>query len=85
MTFTLKINARNDIHLPADLLRYLNLGEDRILKVEVQDNKVVLVPVDLEARYSTEEMKGLEHLHEDEKEHGWISLDKPEDVDRLIK
>ena len=57
MTLTLKINARNDIHLPAEALRLLNLGKERLIKAEVKGNCLVLVPVDLEPRYSHQELE----------------------------
>jgi len=85
MTVTLKVNARNDIHLPAEVLRQLNLGRDRIVKGEIRGNVLVLVPVDLEPRYSPEELEGLDRLHTEEKKKGWIPLKTPEDIDRLLK
>jgi antitoxin component of MazEF toxin-antitoxin module len=85
MTLTLKVNTRNDLHLPAALLRHLNLGDDRILKVEIKDNVVVLIPVDLEPRYSAEELEGLDRVHKDEKQKGWINLKNAKDIDSLLK
>ena len=85
MTFTLKINARNDLHLPSEMLRQLNLGEDKILRGEIRENRLVLIPVDLEPRYSHEELEGLERLHKEEKKRGWIPLELPKDIDRLVK
>ena len=85
MTYTLRINARNDIHLPSDLLTQLNVGEDRIVKVEQRGNALVLVPVDLEPRYSKEELEGLDRLHEDQKRKGWIPLKTPKDINALLK
>lgn len=85
MTVTLKINARNDIHLPANLIRFLNLGDDRVLKVQVKENALVLIPVDLEPRYSHEEIEGLEKLHQDEKKKGWTYLKTPKDIDNFLK
>ena len=84
MTTTLKVNARNDLHLPAELLRGLNLGEDRVVKAELKGNALILIPVDLEPRYSTEELAGLDHLHEDEKKKGWTYLKSPADIKRLL-
>lgn len=84
MTVTLKINARNDLHLPAELLRALNLGKDKMVKGEVRGNTLVLVPVDLEPRYSHEELEGLDRLHEDEKKKGWIRLETKKDIDNLF-
>ena len=85
MTYTLRINARNDIHLPSDLLTQLNVGEDRIVKVEQRGNALILVPVDLEPRYSKEELEGLDRLHEDQKKKGWVPLKTPKDIDALLR
>lgn len=85
MTLTLKVNTRNDLHLPAALLRHLNLGKDRILRVETKGNIAILIPVDIEPRYSSKELAGLDHLHEDERRKGWIPLDSPKKIDRLLK
>lgn len=84
MTATLKVNARNDLHLPAKLLQHLNLGKDRVLKVEVKGSALILIPVDLEPRYSQEELDGLDRLHADEKKKGWIRLETGKDIDRLL-
>ena len=85
MTRTLKVNARNDLHLPAEMLRALNLGEDRVVKAEVRGNALILVPVDLEPRYSHEELEGLDRLHAEEKKKGWVRLKTDKDIDNLLK
>ena len=85
MTVTLKINARNDLHLPANVLRHLNLSGDKIVKVEVKDNVLIIVPVDLEPRYTHEELEGLDRLHESEKQKVWIPLKSEKDIDNLTK
>ena len=85
MTVTLKINARNDLHLPAEVLRYLNLGEGLIVKVEIKGNSLMIIPVDLEPRYTHEELEGLDRVHEDEGKKGWIPLKSRADIDRLLK
>ena len=85
MGITLKVNARNDLHLPAELLKRLNLGEDRIVKAEMRGNALIIVSVDLEPRYTHEELGGLEKLHADEKQKGLIPLDSEKDIDDLLK
>ena len=85
MSIALRVNARNDVHLPAELLRRLNLGAERVVKAEIKGNAIMLVPVDLEPRYSGEELAGLDRLHADEKKKGWVRLKTAADVDRLIK
>ena len=84
MTYTLRVNARNDLHLPAELLRQLNLGREKMVKAELKGNELLLVPVDLEPRYASEELAGLDRLHEDEKKKGWIHLHTSKDIDRLL-
>jgi len=84
MSIALRVNARNDLHLPAGLLRRLNLGSERVVKAEVKGNSLVLIPVDLEPRYSAEELAGLDRLHADQKKKGWRTLKTPADIDRLI-
>ena len=85
MTLTLKLNARNDIHLPSEVLKHLNLSDDRILKATLKGNALVLVPVDLEPRYSKEALEGLDKLHEDEKKKGFIPLRSEKDISNLFK
>ena len=85
MTLTLRINARNDLHLPAKALRALNLGEERIVKAEIKDNEIVIIPVDLEPRYSVKELEAWDRLHEDEKKKGWIHIRSEKDIDDLFK
>ena len=85
MTLTLKINARNDLHLPAKALKALNLGEERIVKAEIKDNEIVIIPVDLEPRYSKKELEAWDRLHEDERKKGWIPLRSDKDIDNLLR
>ena len=85
MTLTLKINARNDLHLPAKALKALNLGEDRIVKAEIKDNGIMIIPVDLEPRYSKEALEALDRLHEDEKKKGFKTIRSAKDIDRFLK
>ena len=66
MTVTLKVNARNDVHLPAKVLKQLNLGTARLVKAELRKNMLVLIPADLEPRYTQEELEGLDRFHADE-------------------
>lgn len=84
MTVTLRVNARNDVHLPANVLKGLNLGAERLVKAELRHNMLVLVPVDLEPRYTTEELGGLDRLHADQKTKGWKTLKSVADIDRLL-
>ena len=85
MSIALRVNARNDLHLPAELLRRLNLGVERVVKAEIKGNAIILIPVDLEPRYAAEELEGLDRLHADQKKKGLIPLKTAADIDRLLK
>ena len=85
MTFTLRLNARNDVHLTSEILRRLNVGKDRVLKAEVRGHALILIPVDMEPRYSQEELAGLDKLHEDQKKEGFIPLKAAQDIEDLFK
>ena len=85
MTFTLKLNARNDVHLTTEILKRLNVGKDRVLKAEVRGHALILIPVDMEPRYSQEELAGLDKLHEDQKKEGFIRLKAAEDIEELFQ
>ena len=84
MNHTLKINSRNDLHLPVEILRHLNLGKEKILRVDVRKNAIVLVPVDLDDRYSADELSGLDEIHSDEKKKGWKILKSDKDIENLL-
>ena len=85
MTLTLKLNARNDIHLPAEALKLLNLGHDKILKAELKDNRLILVPVDLEPRYSHEDLETIDKIYAEQKKKGLIFPKSNKDIDDLLK
>ena len=84
MSVTLKVNTRNDLHLPAEVLRQLNLGKERLVKAEIRGGTLLIFPVDMEPRYAIEDLAGLDRLHEDQKKNGWIRLDTAADIDRLL-
>ncbi len=85
MKTTLKMNVRNDLHLPAKVIRQLNLGEDRIFKAEVRANVLILIPVDLEPRYTHQALEAIDKIHEREKKKGFIPLDTDDDIKKLLK
>ncbi len=85
MTLTLRLNARNDIHLPSEVLKLLNLGHGRILKAELKDNRLILIPVDLEPRYSHEDLETIDKVYADQKKKGLIHLKSDKDIDALLE
>ena len=63
-----KMTIHNDIHLPEEVVKRLNIGDERTLWVMVKNNMVILTPVDVEPRYSNEALDGLEKMVKKEKD-----------------
>lgn len=80
----LKMTRRNDIHLPAKMVRILNLGVEKFFIAVVRGNSIVLTPVDVEPRYSKEALKGLEKLAKKEKEQA-IPIRSKKDIESLFE
>jgi len=78
------MTARNDIHLPAEIIKRLNVGKEKTLWVMIKDNMVILVPVDIEPRYSKEALAGLEKLVKKEKSKA-VALSSKKDIEDLFK
>lgn len=80
----LKMTGRNDIHLPAKMVRMLNLGAEKFLVAVLRGNSIVLTPVDVEPRYSKEALKGLEKLVKKEKGQA-IPIRSKKDIEALFE
>lgn len=84
MATVVKINSRNDVHLPKEVLRAVNLSEDRFVCVETKGNAIVLIPVDIEPRYSQDVLEGMERLFQREKDKA-VEVKSEEDIRALFK
>lgn len=83
MTIT-KIKAKNQITIPKEIAKRLNLKVDELLCVEVEKNYIKLIPVEVEPRYTEEELNVIDRIVE--KEKGKARLVRPgKEFSRYIK
>ncbi len=67
MTLT-KLKTKNQLTIPKRVLDKLNLGPSGLFSVEIQGNCIRLIPVEVEPRYTCEELDRIDHIVEEEKE-----------------
>ncbi len=85
MSAIAKINIRNDVHLPKEIINKINLNKTRLVKVDAINGVIYLIPIDVEERYSNEALEGLDQLFIDEKKKGFIKLQSKKDIAKLLK
>ncbi|MBI4846141.1 MAG: hypothetical protein HY810_06700 [Candidatus Omnitrophica bacterium] len=66
MTIT-KLKAKNQITLPSSIVKRMNLKPQELFTVNIQDNFIKLVPVEIEPRYTAEELKAIDKIVKNEK------------------
>lgn len=71
MTIT-KLKAKNQITLPNIIVKRLNLKQEELFSVDIEDNYIKLVPVEVNPRYTAEELKVIDRIVEKEKDKGEV-------------
>ncbi len=66
MTIT-KLKAKNQITLPSLIVKRLHLKPEELFAVDVEDNYIKLIPVEVQPRYTAEELKAIKHLVQKQK------------------
>ncbi|GEM_PF-2431276 len=84
MPNVVKINSRNDIHLPKEVLEAVNLGDERMVSIEARGNCIILLPVDVEPRYSPKALEGLDRLVAREKDQA-IEVKSEKEIRSIFK
>lgn len=83
MTIT-KLKAKNQVTLPNEIVKRLNLRPDELFAVDVEENYIKLIPVEVEPRYTPEELSAIDSIVEQEK--GKAKAIKPgKEFSRYIK
>jgi AbrB family looped-hinge helix DNA binding protein len=67
MTIT-KLKAKNQITIPKEVVKRLNLKPEELFCVDVEDNYIKLIPVDVEPRYTPEELQVIERIVQEQKD-----------------
>ena len=71
MTITM-LKAKNQVTLPSAIVKRLHLKPKEIFVVDVKDNYIKLVPVELNPRYTQEELKAIDIIVDKEKHKGKV-------------
>jgi len=71
MTIT-KLKAKNQITLPNAIVKRLRLRPEELFAVDIESNYIKLIPVEVNPRYTAEELKAIEHIVEKEKSKGKV-------------
>jgi antitoxin component of MazEF toxin-antitoxin module len=83
MTIT-KLKAKNQLTIPNSIVKRLNLKMDELFAVDVENNYIKLIPVKVEPRYTSEELKAMDNVVEQKK--GKAKVVKPgKEFSRYIK
>jgi hypothetical protein len=83
MTIT-KLKAKNQLTIPSAIVKRLHLRPQELFAVDVQDNFIKLIPVNVQPRYSAQELSAIDRIAEEGK--GKARVIKPgKDFSRYIK
>ncbi len=66
MTIT-KLKAKNQITLPSAIVKRLHLKPEELFSVDIEGNYIKLIPVEVEPRYTVEELRAIRRIVEKEK------------------
>ena len=66
MTIT-KLKAKNQVTLPNSIVKRLHLKVDELFAVDVEKNYIKLTPVEVEPRYTPEELSAIDAIVAKEK------------------
>lgn len=66
MTIT-KLKAKNQLTIPNEIVKRLHLKPNELFSVAIEGNFIKLTPVEIEPRYSPEDLKAIDQIVEQEK------------------
>jgi bifunctional DNA-binding transcriptional regulator/antitoxin component of YhaV-PrlF toxin-antitoxin module len=62
-----RLKAKNQVTLPAEIIKRLGLKADELFAVDVEENYLKLTPVKLEPKYNAKELEAIDSIVEREK------------------
>lgn len=66
MTIT-KLKAKNQLTIPSSIIKRMRLKPQELFAIGIEDNFIKLTPVKMEPRYTSEELKAIDHIVSKEK------------------
>lgn len=83
MTIT-RLKAKNQITIPREVVKKLNLAPNELFAVEVEGNCIKLISVEIELRYTSDELKAIDKIVENNKTKGKV-LESGKEFSEYIK
>ena len=83
MTIT-RLKTKNQLTIPSEIVKKLRLKVNELFAVELKENYIKLTPVDVEPRYTEEELDKIRHIVEKEKNRG-VEITSPKEYSAYIK
>ena len=65
-----KLKAKNQLTIPGEIIRKLHLKANELFAVDIEENYIKLVPVDIEPKYTSEELQAMDRLVQTQKGKG---------------
>ena len=62
-----KLKAKNQLTIPSAIVRRLRLKPQELFAIGVEDNFIKLIPVKMEPRYTSEELRAVDNIVSKEK------------------
>jgi len=57
-----RLKAKNQMTIPNEIVKRMNLKPDELFMVDVEDNYLKFIPVEVEPRYTPEELKAIDRV-----------------------
>src|SRR3989338_146362 len=80
---TLKFQSKGQLTLPKQVSVQFHLAKGDVLKCEIKGSHIILTPVDLEERYSEQDLQAIDKIVESGKGKG-AALTSDKDIDKYI-
>lgn len=71
MTIT-KLKAKNQVTIPSAIVKRLHLKLEELFTVDIEDNYIKLIPVEVEPKYTAEDLRAVRRIVEKEKKRGKV-------------
>lgn len=71
MTIT-RLKAKNQLTIPVEIAKRMNLRPNELFCVEIESNYIKLIPVEVEPRYTPEDLDAIDRIVEKEKAKGKV-------------
>ena len=63
-----KLKTKNQITLPKEVVKKLNLKPNELFTVDIEGNCIKLIPVELEPKYTPQDLNAIDKIVEKEKD-----------------